>query len=169
MKDYRGPVFNSNKNKEPEWKNSKPHLAQSDRSQYFSLNDEKTIDKDISPLLKKRKDFPQPHLPQTNESDEPSDKYEYQVAFKKGTIDETKWDLSPENDVDSKTNWSSFKPTTASKYAPAMDKSKFKVNVIDVEKDDSEEVADELQSVDKNIREIAKRLTKTLDSFLLFK
>ena len=45
----------------------------------------------------------------------------------------------------------------------------FKVNVIDVEKDDSEEVADELQSVDKNIREIAKRLTKTLDSFLLFK
>ena len=77
--------------------------------------------------------------------------------------------MSPENDVDSKTNWSSFKPTTASKYAPAMDKSKFKVNVIDVEKYDSEEVADELQSVDKNIREIAKRLTKTLDSFLLFK
>lgn len=168
MKDYRGPAFNSNKNKDPEWKTSKPHFAQSDRSKYISLNDEKSKDKDISPLLQK-KDFRQPELPQAVDSDEPSDKSEYQVAFNKEVVDESKWELSPEEKGDNKTNWSSHKPTTASHYAPAMDKSKHKVNVIEVEEENKEDVADELKSVDKNIREIAKRLTKTLDSFLLFK
>lgn len=175
MNDYKGPVFNKHRNNEPDWKKNQPRFTQSRQAMEFKLHSKQVDDKEMSPLLKKKKDFPQPHFQQAITNDTPSHKFEYEVAYQSDPVDASKWDLSLDYQSEPSRDWKRTEPTEQSKYAPALDKPK-RVRMSQSQEESVEVTEEEtvIPNVDektiiKNIREIAKRLTKTQDSYLLFK
>ncbi len=174
MKDYQGPVFNNQRGAKSTWKNRTPRFARTNQSMSFStdkqiLND----DKDRSPLLKKRLEFEQAVSSRNNTMEESTGKSEYRVPFKPYSIDDSKWDLSPEEEQITRYHRTAKHHSTQS-YEPALEK-RVAMEEVATNKNKSpvgssqySTSVDPEEKVDKNLRKIAKRMTKSQDSYLLF-
>ncbi len=174
MKNYQGPVFNNQKGNQSNWKNREPRFARTNQSMAFPIDKQSDNDnKERSPLLRERLEFEQPTYLNKNASEESTGRTDYQVPFKHQTIDESKWDLSPDERQSEPIYQRMTKKSSYQTYEPALEKreplDKTDSRSSQVEENQHVSTENPERKVDQNLREIAKRMTKSQDSYLLFK